>query len=380
VLRDFNRSRLPCEAGTSVPGGSVFAGSTPAVIGVCSALPGTSSGKDAATGIEPAVLTTDFTLSEPANKMQFDYEFTGAGAGTLSVLVDDTRVFLAPRLAGVSGVQSSLSIELPTLLAGVHTVAVLVEASGADPLQVAISNLRFMLASDASAGVDVVPDAFAFTAWNDVRAGALVVSDVATISGINAPAPVTVSGGEYSIGCNGVFTAATGEIRAYPTICVRHTSSSANGSTATTTLTIGSVSAAFTSTTLEPVRLGNISTRAQVLGGNDVLIGGFVIAGGASKTVVVRARGPSLVPFGIAYALANPQLQLVRSSDQATVAFNDDWPGAPNAATIAASGFAPSSASEAAILITLPPGAYTAIVTGASGGTGVGIIEVFAVQ
>jgi hypothetical protein len=127
-------------------------------------------------------------------------------------------------------------------------------------------------------------------------------------------------------------------------------------------------------------RLGNISTRGQVLTGNDVMIGGFVIAGAANKTVVVRARGPSLVPFGITNALANPVLQLVRSSDQATVASNDNWGSATNASMVTASGFAPSDPLEAAIFATLPPGAYTAIVTGAGGGTGVGIVEVFEVD
>jgi uncharacterized repeat protein (TIGR01451 family) len=126
--------------------------------------------------------------------------------------------------------------------------------------------------------------------------------------------------------------------------------------------------------------LSNISTRMQVLGGNDVMIGGFVIGGSTSKTVVIRARGPSLVPFGITNALANPTLQLVRSSDQATLATNDDWGSATNAPALTASGFAPSNDLEAAILISLPPGAYTAIVSGVGGGTGVGIVEVFEVD
>jgi uncharacterized delta-60 repeat protein len=124
--------------------------------------------------------------------------------------------------------------------------------------------------------------------------------------------------------------------------------------------------------------LVNISTRGKVLTGNDVMIGGFVIQGSGPQAVVVRARGPSLVPFGITNALANPALQLVRSSDQATLATNDDWGSASNAAAVTASGFAPSEALEAAILITLDPGAYTAIVTGVGGGTGVAIVEVFA--
>jgi hypothetical protein len=121
----------------------------------------------------------------------------------------------------------------------------------------------------------------------------------------------------------------------------------------------------------------NVSSRGPVASGGDVLIGGFVIQGTAPQTVVVRARGPSLAPFGIANALANPALLLVRSSDQSAIGSNDDWQTAGNAAALAASGFAPSNPLEAALLVTLPPGAYTAIVSGV-GGTGVGIVEVFA--
>jgi hypothetical protein len=108
------------------------------------------------------------------------------------------------------------------------------------------------------------------------------------------------------------------------------------------------------------------------------MIGGFVIQGESAKTVVVRARGPSLGAFGITNPLADPRLQLVRSADQATIAINDNWGTAANAAVLGASGFAPSNALEAAMLLTLQPGAYTAIVSGTGGGTGVAIVEVFA--
>jgi hypothetical protein len=128
------------------------------------------------------------------------------------------------------------------------------------------------------------------------------------------------------------------------------------------------------------VPLINISTRGQVLTGNDVMIGGFIIQGTGSQTVVVRARGPSLAAAGITNPLANPTLQLVRSSDNAILATNNDWTSATNALAITASGFAPDNNLESAILMTLPPGAYTAIVSGVAGGTGVGIIEVFTVQ
>lgn len=125
-------------------------------------------------------------------------------------------------------------------------------------------------------------------------------------------------------------------------------------------------------------RLVNLSTRMQVLTGNDVMIGGFIIGGTASKTVVVRARGPSLIPLGVVNALADPTLQLF--SGQSLIGTNDDWGLAPNSAAIQSSGFAPSDAKEAAILMSLGPGAYTAVVRGTNNQTGVGIVEVFEVD
>jgi alpha-tubulin suppressor-like RCC1 family protein len=125
----------------------------------------------------------------------------------------------------------------------------------------------------------------------------------------------------------------------------------------------------------------NISTRGLVQSGNDVVIGGFIIQGDSPKTVVVRARGPSLTSQGVPQAMQNPVVQLVRSSDHATLATNDDWQSASNADAIAASVFAPDDPRESAIMMTLPPGAYTAIMTAASGSAGgIGIVEVFAVD
>jgi hypothetical protein len=123
-------------------------------------------------------------------------------------------------------------------------------------------------------------------------------------------------------------------------------------------------------------RLFNLSTRAQTLTGGDIVIGGFTISGSAAKTVVLRARGPSM--SGITSPLANPMLQLFSGPTQ--IASNDNWQSDPaQAALITSSGFAPSNPNEAAIYKTLSPGAYTAFVTGV-GGTGVGIFEVFEVD
>jgi hypothetical protein len=83
-----------------------------------------------------------------------------------------------------------------------------------------------------------------------------------------------------------------------------------------------------------------------------------------------------MAPLGVQNPLANPMLQIF--SGQTQLAVNDDWGTAANAAQLQASGYAPSELLESAILITLAPGAYTAIVTGAGGTTGVGLVEVFA--
>jgi uncharacterized repeat protein (TIGR02543 family) len=141
-----------------------------------------------------------------------------------------------------------------------------------------------------------------------------------------------------------------------------------------------SVTANFTATAVSSSRLVNLSTRMQVQTGNSVLIGGFVIGGTASKTVAIVATGPSLAAFGISNALANPTLTVVRSSDQSVVASNDDWQSAPNASQLQAAGFAPSHPLESAVLATLAPGAYTAIVSGVGGGTGVGLVAVYEID
>jgi hypothetical protein len=129
-----------------------------------------------------------------------------------------------------------------------------------------------------------------------------------------------------------------------------------------------------------PPRLANISTRGLVGTGNNVLIGGFVIGGSTSKTVAIVGQGPSLAAAGVTNSLANPTLQLIRSSDNAVIATNDNWASAANASAIQAAGFAPSNPLESAVLMTLAPGAYTTILSGVGGGTGTGIIAVYEVD
>ena len=120
--------------------------------------------------------------------------------------------------------------------------------------------------------------------------------------------------------------------------------------------------------------LNNISTRALVQTGDDVIIGGFIVQGTGQKTLVVRAIGPSLAQSGITNPLQNPTLEL-HDQTGAMIAFNDNWIDAPNKQDIINSGLAPTNNLESAILTSLNPGNYTAIVRGATNGTGVALVE-----
>lgn len=131
-------------------------------------------------------------------------------------------------------------------------------------------------------------------------------------------------------------------------------------------------------------RLINLSTRGQVGTGGDVLIAGLVVSGADSKRVLIRGIGPALTGFGVAGALADPLITVLRGT--ATVAANDDWSVQTGSATAAeiisatqqAGGFALTSGSfDAVLLLTLAPGAYTVQLSGVGNTTGVGLIEAY---
>lgn len=126
----------------------------------------------------------------------------------------------------------------------------------------------------------------------------------------------------------------------------------------------------------------NASTRAFVGSGEAVLIPGFVVGGSGALRVLVRAAGPALAAFGVPGALADPTLTVFRNG--VAVATNDNWSAAANSAEIAAAAastgaFAlPAGSRDAAVVITLAPGAYTAVVAGVGGTTGTALVEVYA--
>jgi hypothetical protein len=122
--------------------------------------------------------------------------------------------------------------------------------------------------------------------------------------------------------------------------------------------------------------LANISTRIKVGLDENVLIGGFMIKGTAPKKLILRAIGPSLSASGVANTLTDPFLRLHDSTGQ-VIASNDDWQQGTQGAEIQASGIAPSHSLEAAMIITLAPGSYTAIVSGYGSEQGVGLVEAY---
>ena len=121
--------------------------------------------------------------------------------------------------------------------------------------------------------------------------------------------------------------------------------------------------------------LANTSTRGFVQTGDDVLIGGFIIGNGGSDTVVVRAIGPSLADAGIVNSLADPTLDLY-DANGVVIRSDDNWRDSQES-LLQSTGLAPTNDAESAIIRSLEPGSYTAIVRGKDGGTGVALVEVY---
>jgi hypothetical protein len=131
--------------------------------------------------------------------------------------------------------------------------------------------------------------------------------------------------------------------------------------------------------TAATAKLSNISTRGFVGSTpGDAIIAGFILGNqNASDRVVIRGLGPSLSSAGVPNVLQNPTLEL-HNGDGTLLFTNNDWQDNPtNAADVAAAGLAPSNSLESAIAVTLPPGAYTAILAGLGNTTGNGLVEIY---
>lgn len=176
------------------------------------------------------------------------------------------------------------------------------------------------------------------------------------------------------------FSTTTGVISGTPTA-----TSPATDYTVTATNSGGSTTATV-NITVNGGLVGNVSTRLPVGTGDNVLIEGFIVQGpaGSTKKIIVRAIGPSLAPFGITDALANPTLE-IHDASGATIASNNDWKitqiggiiTADQSAEISASQLAPSNDLESAIIANLAPGSYTAVVRGVNNTVGTGLVDAY---
>ncbi len=195
--------------------------------------------------------------------------------------------------------------------------------------------------------------------------------------GAEAPGVVT-----YQWDLNGVAIA--GAVNATYTVA---SASSANAGTYTVVVASGGTSvtsapAVVTVSASTPGRLVNLSARASVGTGGNILIAGFVISGTGSKSMLLRGVGPALgaAPFNVAGALAQPQLTLVNTSSGATVVTGTAWGGGATLASAFAQvgAFAlPAGSADAAVLETLPTGAYTSEIAGVGGTQGVALAEIY---
>ena len=129
--------------------------------------------------------------------------------------------------------------------------------------------------------------------------------------------------------------------------------------------------------TATPVsHLANISTRMRVEAGDNVLIAGFIVQGSANKRIIIRGIGPSLGAFGVPDPLQDPTLEL-NAGGGSLITTNDNWEDNLNRAEIISTGLAPASPTESALLLSVGPGSYTAILRGNGGATGIGLVEVY---
>lgn len=145
---------------------------------------------------------------------------------------------------------------------------------------------------------------------------------------------------------------------------------------------VGSINSSFGATGVYAAvravlsRLENISTRGFVGSGDQVLIGGFIVADGG-KTVFIDAKGPSLAASGVANPVQPTQITLYSGSQ--VIASNNGWRNNSNVGEIQASGLAPTDDRESALQVALEPGAYSAVVSSGDGSSGVGLVEVYGV-
>lgn len=262
----------------------------------------------------------------------------GSQPAAIAVNTVTNKIYVAN--AGAGGTSSGSGV---TVIDGATNATTFV-AAGSEPIAIAVNSLtdQIYVANFASSTVTVINGATNSTTTVPVGPGPDAIA-------VN---PVT----------NMIYTA------------------NAGGNTGTVTVINGAAAAASSA-----VRISNVSARAQVGSGGNVLIPGFVIGGSGAETLLIRAAGPGLAQFGLSGVLAEPSLSVFDSAGH-LVASNTGWgtnvnPGqiADVIAQVGAFAFAPGS-SDCALEVSLSAGAYTAQISGVNNATGLALAEIYEVS
>jgi uncharacterized delta-60 repeat protein len=241
--------------------GLIVAGETLCVRQNASATPGGTVTHTIRVGGRQASFTV-LSTSTAADSIPDPFTFTAQTNAPLGTLVTSNNI----TVQGITGystatatngtfsigctgsfVTSSIYITNGTVLCVRHTTASQYDTSVTTTLSIGGVSANF---TSTTIPADLTPDAFSLTAQTNATLNTLVNSNTFTVSGINGAAAISVTGGEYSVGCTTpAFTTAAGTVASGQTVCVRHTTSAQYSTTVTTTLTIGGVAASFSSTT-----------------------------------------------------------------------------------------------------------------------------------
>ena len=197
-----------------------------------------------------------------------------------------------------------------------------------------------------------------------------------TVAGSPHTVSATYSSDSNFSGSNGSLAGGQKVVTPSPTPTPTATATATPTATATATPTASATPTATPTAT--PAQALNIATRLRVETGDKVMIGGFIIRGNASKPVVLRGIGPSLVNAGIpaANVLQDPMLEL-HGPNGSLITSNDNWKDSPQKAQIEGTIYQPTDDHESVILATLQPGAYTAVLSGVGNTTGIGLVEIY---
>ena len=355
-------------------------------IGAFEADPSVEDISDKSTNEDTPLSFTFHVGDDNANSTPFDNIF---GTSTNTTLVPNENI----QVTGNSGTgQRTLTIMPAANLNGVVTIAVtVIKTINHKVLSVADT---FVLTVNAVNDPPVANSQSVATNSDTATAITLTASDVdgdtLAFSIVVLPAHGALTGTPPNL----TYTPAS-NYNGSDSFTFKANDGSADSNTATVSITIvastptptPTATATATATpSAAPGLVGNVSTRLPVGADDNALIEGFIVQGpaGSTKKILVRAIGPSLIPFGIADAVANPTLDIF-DENNVKVAANDDWRATQvgglitgdQSAEISASQLAPGNDLESAIIANLAPGSYTAVVRGAGNTIGTGVVDAY---